>query len=462
MPLVLNVDEIGLLNLIIAYSLVFTQLSSLGFTYVTTRMFTYFRDYPKKHHGFFFILTVAGIVGFVLIAIIFHYIKPIIIKDNIEQSKLFVDYLYYILPLVFFQLFFLLLDNYYKVLYNTVFGTLLKEFVLRFLATISILLFLFKQVSFDQFVFIYFISYAVPTLFIFIKLLIEKQISLKFDFSLLDKKMVKTILSVAFFGITLSFAGVIVSYIDKIMINSFEGLGSTGIYSIAFYFGSIIMIPNRSLQKISSVVIADAWKKNDLSEIKTIYSKSCLNQFILAVLLFIGIWGNIHNIFRILPSEFESGKYVIFFIALNGVIFMLAGVSTSIISNSKYYKAQSGFMLIYFTLLIVSNYLLIPKYGITGAALATLISTFIFVSMRFLFLLIKYKFQPYNFRYIIISLAGLLAFFIPNMIPTFENYLVDIFVRSLAITVIFVLIILISKVSIEANMLFKKLSKFKF
>lgn len=455
-PLILNPDEIGLLSLIISYSVIFTQLSSMGFTYVTTRMFTYFRDSSKQHHGFFFLLIGVGIIGFILSVGIFELVKPLIIKDSIEKSALFVEHLYYIMPLVFFQLFFLLLDNYYKVLYNAVFGTFLKEFLIRFLVTITIALYFFKIVNFDLFLGLYLMAFAAPTLFIIGKLIIEKQISFNIDFSLLDKKMRSTIISVAFFGILLSFSGVIVLNIDRIMVNSYLGIGTTGIYTIAFFFGSIILIPNRSLQKISSVVIADAWKNNDLDEIKTIYKKSCINQFIIAVLLFIGIWGNIHNILKFLPPEYESGKYVIFFIGLSGVVNMASGVSASIIANSKFYKVQSLIMLIYIVALILSNYILIPVYGMTGAAIATLISSLIFVVLKIGFLYSNYKIQPYNNKYLLVSFLAILTYYSSLLIPEFQNYIIDIPIRSFCMFLIFSGLILALRISEEANSIFIK------
>lgn len=455
-PLILNPDEIGLLSLILTYSVIFTQLSSLGFTHVTTRMFTYFRNKEKNHHGFFFLLLMVGLFGFLFILLLFQIIKPYIIKDSMEKSALFVEHLYYILPLVFFQLFFLLLDNYYKVLYNAVFGTFLKEFLLRLLVTITIALYFFKIIEFDQFVLFYIISFATPTLFILGRLLIEKEISMKIDFSLLDKKMTRTLISVGLYGILLSFSGVIVLNIDRIMINSFLGIGSTGIYTIAFFFGSIILIPSRALQKISSVVIADSWKKNDIKEISSIYSKSCINQFIIAILLFIGIWGNIHNIFEFLPPEYENGKYVIFFIALSGVVNMFSGVSASIIANSKYYRIQSFLMLIYICILVFSNYILIPMYGMTGAALATLISSLIFVFLKFGFLYSKFKLQPYNYKYLIILTAGIGTYIASTLIPIFDQFILDIIIRSSIMTLLFSTTILVSKVSKEANLIFRK------
>ncbi len=460
LPSMVEPEVVGLVTLIISYASIFSQFSSLGFTSVTTRMFTYFRNRNKQHNGFFFLLLVVGLSGFLISFIAFKLFKPILIEDSLEKSALLVDYLYYILPLVFFQLFFSLFDNYYKVLYNATFGTFTKEFLLRLMVTICILLYFYKIISFDQFVLYYLIAFASPTIFIFFKLLIEKEIILKPDFSLLDKKMIKTIASVAFFGIILSFSGVAAQQIDRLMINSYLGLELAGIYAIVFYFGTIILMPNKSLHKISSVIIADAWKNNDLKEIRMIYSKSCMNQLIIGVLLFIGIWGNVHNIFQILPEAYESGKYVIFFIGLFGLVKMSRGVSDSIIANSKYYRYLSYFMLIYILAIVASNYFLIPEYGMTGAAIASLIAVFLFSLMKFLFLLFKYKLQPYNYKYLLVLATGILTYYLATLIPVIEYYILDIIIRSTFMAIVFSVIILLLKVSKDANAIFILVLKF--
>ena len=90
-----------------------------------------------------------------------------------------------------------------------------------------------------------------------------------------------------------------ISSIDKIMVDHFIDLKATGIYTIAFLFGTIITIPSKPLVKIATTVVAESWKKNDLETIWTIFSKSCLNQFIFAGLIFLLVWLNIDLVFKL-------------------------------------------------------------------------------------------------------------------------------------------------------------------
>ena len=459
-PKIFSIEENGLIKLLISYSIIFAQFASLGFTRVITMLFAYFRDKKNKHNGFLFIAAMVAIVGFVLAIIVFLLLKTYILGKGVEKSPLFADYFYYIIPLIFVTLVFTILDNYYKVLFNAVIGVFLKEFFQRIVILIDILLFYFGYLNFQNFVIMYIIAFSLPPLLLIVFLIKEGNFSLRPQLDFITKEFRSKMISVSVFGVLTSFSGILILNIDSVMINSMLGIGETGIYAITFFFGTIILIPSRSLVKISSVVIADAWKENDLDTINIIYYKSCLNQLIFASLLFVGIWANIHNVFEILPAEYAAGKYVIFFIALSSLIKMAGGVNNMILFTSKYYKLHTVFLLIFVIIIVVSNLIFIPIYGIVGAALASALSNFIFMLMEFIFLQLKYKFQPYNYKFLIVIAIGGFSYLISLLVPIFDNYIVDIIVRSLLISIIFVGLIMIFKLSEDINQKAKQLIDF--
>ncbi len=224
------------------------------------------------------------------------------------------------------------------------------------------------------------------------------------EFSFIDRNLKKEIINVSMFGIVIGYSNIIIQRVDTIMINSMIDLSATGIYSISLLFGSIVSLPSRSLNRISTSVISDAWKINDIDTIRSVYYKSCLNQTIIGALVFAGIWANIANVFHILPSEFMSGKYVIFFFGLSALVTMMSGVSSSIINLSKYYRYNSYFTIAFGLMVIVTNLILIPAFGITGAALAALISSLSYHLIQGIFLYIKFRLFPYDLRIVIVLL----------------------------------------------------------
>ena len=347
--------------------------------------------------------------------------------------------------------FFYMLDNYYKVLYNAIIGTALKDFVQRIFILITLLLFFYNYINFATFVLLYVCCYAIPLILISIFLVYEKEVYLKPQLSFISRDLKRSMFSVSFFGIIVGFSNMAILNIDSIMINQLLDLSSTGVYGITFFFGTLIIIPSRALKKISSVVLADAWKGNNLKIIDDIYKKSCLNQFIFGLLIFIGIWANIDNVFEILPKQYEPGKYVIFFIGIANLFDMLAGVSGTIIVTSKDYRYLTWFMLFLLVLLIITNIIFIPIWGMTGAAIASMFSALIYALCRYLFLFVKYKMQPYNLKFIIIILIGLLVYFIGTVIPHFNNFIIDIIVRSVSMLILYSLPVYFLKLSPDIN-----------
>jgi len=448
---VLSTDQVGLLRVLISYATLFAQFASLGFSSVTVKLFPHFRDAKNKHHGFLGLSLLVAFAGFVLSLVVYFLLKPYLTEEAAGKSELFTTYFYYVVPLIFFTLFFTVLDNYFRVLFNAVKGIIYKEIVQRTTILLVILLYAFNQITFHQTVILYTIAVISPALLLFISLLRTKQLFLKPNFKFISKDLRKQILSVGLFGILASYSGVLVLNIDVLMINDMIGLGAAGIYTVTFYFGTLILIPLRTMGKISSVVISEAWKNNDHGTINDIYKRSSISLSVVGILLFIGIWGNIDNVFSIVRDDYLPGKMVIFYIGLANLSDIALGVSPHIIVNSKYYKYQSYFLLGFAVLLVISNLLLIPKIGIVGAAIASLISKFIYNGVKFFFLFNKFRFQPFSFKFLLLMIIAIAAYWISTLLPAFSNYIIDIIVRSSLIFVLFSVPVYVLNISEDIN-----------
>jgi O-antigen/teichoic acid export membrane protein len=235
------------------------------------------------------------------------------------------------------------------------------------------------------------------------------------------------------------------------------GLSNTGIYTIAFYIGTMILLPSRALNKISSTLIAECWKVKDLRTIDDIYKKSSINQFVFALLLFVLIITNLHNIFGFLPAEYADGKWVLITIGITNLIIMLSGVSYSIISTASYYWYMSALMGIQIVLIIATNILLIPVLGMTGAAVATLISISIIRLGSMVIIGIKSSIWPFSYKHLIAIGISLLVIGIILLIPELPNIYVDGVIRGVLITVLFSLLVLKFNISDEFSQFKDKL-----
>jgi O-antigen/teichoic acid export membrane protein len=438
MPRFLSETENGIVKLLISYSLLFAQFASLGFQTATVRFFPYFKNKPKGHHGYFFLLVTVGIIGFALFLILYYLIKGPILQFESGKNSEFTHYFFLILPLTFFFLFFNLLDVYARVLIHSTVGTLLKELLQRLFILLAIFLFILNLIGFWHFILLYVTAVSIPTLILFIYLFQRGEIFFKPDFSMVRRNLLGPMISLSLYGLLIGFSQIAISQIDSILINFFKNPAQTGIYAITFYYGTLVILPSRAVFRIAPTFIAEAFRMNDHSSVQSIQYKSCLNQLLLGAGLFALLWLNIDNVFRILPPEYLAGKYVIFFIGITNLISMAGGLSSQVITNSDYYRYNGFFVFIYLILTVILNIILIQVIGIVGASMAAMLSMLVFNLFKFEFIRRRFGIQPYDRNHLKIIAISVLTFLFVSIFPYPDSLILNILIKSSLFGLLFV------------------------
>jgi len=356
----LSSEQIGLTAILVAVSALYSQFSTLGFTKVIERLFPYFRDKDNNHNGFLFLTLAVGMTGFAVSLITFFILKPYIIESNQEKSPLLVQYIWYLIPLIFFRMFSVMLDTYNKMLFDATTGSILSDFVYR-IGTLSLLgVFFLKWINFSQFVFGYVFFLSLPAIYLAGLLISRKQFSVQPRLDFVSPTLRKEMLSLSLYGIIGGLSAVALKQIDTVMLNAYTDLATTGIYSILFVFGTVILVPSVALGKISSTIVADAWKEKDMDTIEDIYYKSSINQLFASLLIFILIVTNLHNIFQLLGPKYYGTEWVIILISLSNLIVSSTGSSVQILGTSHKYKIQTYSMGSLVVMVVIFYMIFIP------------------------------------------------------------------------------------------------------
>ncbi|MFO8002192.1 MAG: polysaccharide biosynthesis C-terminal domain-containing protein [Marinilabilia sp.] len=437
-PRILSEDQIGLINILIALSAIFAQFSSLGINGVTKYFFHYFRDLHSKHHGYFSVIVAVTLIGFAGFVIVFGLFNEQILSTRVEDSALLSDYGIYVIPITFFTLTFLVFDIYAAVLFKSVIGTFLKDFVFRIANMILILGLYFGLLDFADFLFLYTLALAIPPVVILAELGRKGHLSWKRPDPELVKQHGKQMKSVGRYFILAGFGSMMVTYIDRYMINLFLGLGATGIYSVTNYVGKLVQIPRQSMGKIAATMLARLWSENKHNELQKLYNQSSFSQLMLGIYIFIGIWINVDAVFTIIPQDYDSGKWVIFFIGLANVFQCFLGLGGLFIATSPHYKVRTYLIFILGIMVIITNLLFIPVWGITGAAIASALSKMLFVAFNMLFLKFRLGIVPLQRKHWIIPLAGVASYFTVFYLPLPDmHWILTLIVKSVLITVVY-------------------------
>lgn len=451
-PVFFEPEQFGLTRVLIAVIGISAQFALFGMTNAIIRFFPRFKGGDEdKHHGMLGLALLSGFIGTAIVAAVLLIVQPWVIGHYQERSALFVQFYYLLFPYLLFEVCYQIFTSYTRALYHAVINVLFREVFLRAGTFLLILSYHFNLIGFDDFMLLFIAQFGIMAAGLAIYLLYIGKFSLKIDSGFLTPSLKKELVRYGSFTMLSSVGALFLMNIDVIMISSMIGLDQTAFYAVAFYIVALMNIPRNALNNISVPVISDAWKRNDRETIQRIYVKTSINQFLLGMLLFIGIWANEANIFSMLPQQYSGGKWVLLFVGLARLADIGFGVNGGIITTSEYYRFDTYANLILIGLTVALNLLFIPAYGITGAAMATGISLLSFNIGKYVFLKLKFGFDPFTWRSAVTVVLGAVAYSVSCLLPQQSDSVVDLVLRAAVIVAIYVPISLALKLSVDVN-----------
>ena len=123
---------------------------------------------------------------------------------------------------------------------------------------------------------------------------------------------------------------------------------------------------------------------------------------------------------------------------------------------SNKYKILLVFLSISVILNVGLNFLLIPKLGIEGSAIATIVSIVVFNVLKFGYLWLKYRIQPFTFKSLIIVVLGVVLVLSCSLIPKTNSHLVNVLLFSSLVGILFLTISYKLKLAPELNVFANK------
>ena len=443
-------DHWGLIQLIVAYSFIISTFSNFGVPKTFIRFFRIIEN-KSKFYFFSFLLITIGYLLFLILALFFEdwFFK------FISASPLLIDKFYLIYFMVLIISVYELFVSISRSNLNSTLPTFLNEAFLKSYSLIVLILHGLKILNFDQILFFYVVGYLMKLIIIFISQFNTKSINLIFSLSGIK---ITELIQFGLFVIVGGASAMLVSRLDMVMIGKFMGLKHVAFYSVAFYVGNAIRVPGRAVVAISAPIVSKAWKNNDLKLIKDIYYKSSINQLIIGGIFFVCVWLSVDDIFSLLPEKFSGGRLVVFFIGLSQLFNVAMGVNGAIILNSKYYRFDLYANLFLLAVTFLSNYLFIPDssplkelgiVGINGAAFATALSIFLFNFIKFVFIYVKVKLHPFDIKTLYSILLLLFVYYVVDSLSLDFNPYLNILLNSSISLIIFVPILLYTKLSLE-------------
>jgi len=464
-PKFLSQEEYGLFRAVVSMAIILSPFAQLGLPRSTLRYFPRFNNGPKAAGRFFTFILILGFFTILLFLLLFQLVDQWVFSFFEENAPELIHQYWLIISLAAILVYISIFESYYKAQLNVIIPTFMREFFLKASSGLIAFLYFLDIISFEWFLRYVVLSYAISLAILILILFIKKQLHFNFSIFQLEKPFVKEMLKYMFFIMAGAVGSVIVLQIDQLMVTGYLGTSYNAIYVIAFFMGTVIEIPKRSISQMSDAIIASAFENERLDEIKKLYKQSSINQLILGGFVFVLIIINLENIYAIMPKgdEYIDGKLVAIIIGLSKLCTMAFGVNSEIIISSKYYKSNIYFVLILAALTVSLNATLIPIYGLEGAALATLTSLFLFNLIKLFFIYKKLYFQPFSIHSLSTVFIIATTYFILTILPEFNHPILNAIYLSSIGTLIFGVLILIFRPSKEITKIIQPIrDKFNF
>lgn len=447
----LNPAYYGVVGYVLSASTILMPILAFGTQNTLIKFFSSYRDKQQQQAftGFVFLLPLLVSIPVAVIGIIgYRWFVTIVSSKN----QILEPYVWTIYLLAFFMAYFEVFYAWAKVHFKSVYGNFLKEVYHR----IAVMLLLFSVslnwIAVGTFIYLLMAVYGSRMVLMLVSAIWIKKPILKWSLPHNYWSVLKYSLLIILTG---SIAAVLLD-VDKVMLGQFKAIENIAYYNVAVFMAMVIAVPARAMHQITYPISSALMNSKNMKDLEILYKKSSINLFLIGGLIFLLIVLNVNAMYELLPENYSGGVLVVFLISLAKLFDNLMGNNNAIIFNSDYYHMVLLFGLLLACLTVVLNMIFIPIWGLNGAAFATFFSLVIYNLTKLYFVYRKLEIQPFT------KFTGLAALSIGFIFVLFFwwdfdfNPIMNILLKSLMITALFLLSVYYMKLSEDINNLIKK------
>lgn len=440
----------GLVVALLAYSNLLQPFISFGVQHALIKFYSQCKtDQDRDQLLWFSMLFPLLLIA--LIYSIYYFYQTQIVAFLAQENESLSSYVYLILSLSIATAYFEIFYSWQRVHLKTVFGNFLKEFYNRFLVFSALLLFAFQIINETLF-----ISYLIVGYYLRLALMMGYSFWIyrpRFSFKL--PQQWKAILR---YSSTIFLSGAAASFIldiDKSMLSNTLTLENVAYYSVAVFIATVIEAPGRGMFQIVAPLVSQAIADQDDKRLEGLLKKSASNLLIVSGFIAVVINVNLTDFYTLVNQPgYASAFWVVGLISIGKLYSMTMGCVNTIISNSNLYHYVFWFSLLGAFMAVVLNILFIERYGIMGAAWATLLVMFFINSLKLILVGYCLRIHPFSPKMGITISLVLLCYFIFISFNLAMHPVANILIKTCLIAGIFVVVVLSAKLSDELRRLY--------
>lgn len=381
----------GLVTFVISSANIMMPLFALGAHNAIIKFYSTFKS-RNNINSFLTMMLILPLAMIIPIGCIGWLCYDYIVELLSNENTIIENYVWLIFVSATCFAYFELFYAWAKVQMQSVFGNLMKEVFHRVGVLVLFLFIYLDWITVETFIYGVVIVYAIRTI-----IMMFYAFSVKGPVLRLGRiPNLSSILNYALLIIIAGSVGSIILEIDKFMIGELKAIENVAYYGVAIYIASVIGVPSRSMLQIINPITAKLLNDKDKEGLNVLYKKSSLNLFIISGLIFLLIVLNINQLYELIPEKFSGGLIVVFVVGIAKLADNISGNNNAILFNSDYYRVILVLGVLLAIITVILNLVLIPRYGINGAAFATFISIVVYNASKLWFVSYKFKMSPFT------------------------------------------------------------------
>lgn len=376
-------EEMGFFALSFTILNICTTFGLLGFETAILKLLSKYQDDVLQAYEIYKKIVLMSVGTSVLLSIVLYLLKDFI-AVQVFKNKILSDYFFYILfaivPYVLLKINANVMRSFKDIVSFSFFYNG-GYFVFILILFVSFYTFDIDMATILSFVFGIIITYLMTQYIIYKRFYFTTKISS----DIANREILKLSLPML---ITNSLI-LVMGWTDSIMLGYFVSKSDVGIYFVVLKLATLLSITLTAINSIATPKFADFYHNDDMKGLENFTQKSTNLIFFssIPIMLIYGLFPEF--ILSFFGKEFIVGYIALWILSIGQFANALSGSVGSILNMTGNEKILSRIILFSAFLNILVNYVLIPKYGMNGAAIATAISMSTWNILAILFVKIK-------------------------------------------------------------------------
>ncbi len=451
--------EYGLVGFLTTASLLTLPLATLGVNQLSIRFFPRFEEKSRQHNGFLLLLVGWVAMGCATVAVAAALFKPLISSVLQGREAMLRDHFWWLLPLVVLQAFAVVLAQYTMNFGRAAVPSLFTDFLIKISVPIGLLGVWRGWWPIEAALAGLILNYAAAILGLVFYLKSIGEFHTDRAFLRPSRELLREVASFAGFGVALNVAMFLVTRLDLLMVTWLMSLQKGGVYTIAAYIASVMDVPGRAVITVAMPLISRYWNDNKRLEINSLYQKSSINLLIVGTAIYGATLVSLSSLLRLMPNSEQmlAGQAVVVVLGAAKLFDLATGLNGYILLLSK--KHWSFFWSVGALAFagVALNLWLIPRLGLTGAALATMGGVMAYNTANSVLVWRRFGMQPFSKNTLLALAFGLAAGLVAWLLPASNLLIVNVLWKSGSFLGLFLTAVLWASLSPDLNDFCKKL-----